>query len=820
MTAWKSWLEQHFVQLAELIMRNPKRFMLIFVLILISFGQFMRNIEFDSELENFIDPDTEVRQIYSRVKEVFGRNDTVMLAAQGNVLSTEFLTSFSELHQRIETELPYIDDVTSISNAPYQMGTEESLTVEDLLDVIPTDEAGINRLAQRIDKSTLASSVLVNENRSMALIMIELSVYNYEALSTNADPFGATDFEDAFSDDAFSDTDLSSTATASDAVDVPLVTQFDTIEMMGQLQKMMDDYPQLDLVVAGMPALNISLVETMQSEMLFFIRLTVGLIIIALILFFRQLNGVVSPMLAVLSALLITMSTLVAFGGKISIVLVILPSFLLAITIGDAVHLLTHFYRRVQVGESRFNAMRYAIERTSIPMLLTSLTTAAGLMSLVIAEIIPVRHLGMLAGYGVILAFFLTVTLIPALVTLLPMRKVHPDSSQNKVSQLVKRLGELSWRHSGRVSLIWLVGFILALTQIVRLEFSHNPLNWMPKGLEIVKSTRLIDRELSGTMTTDIVFRTDSENGVKDLGFLRALDAWQQELDGYKRGIVEVKGTSSIVDLIKESNRALQGGGEEHYGLPDSQSLVNEEIFLFENSARDQLYRLVNPDFTQTKLTLVLPYNDIMHYEAFILSLQDQGNEHFDGIATVEVTGLIALMAGTISKLITTTLTSYILAAGVIALMMMALLSSVRLGLLVMIPNIAPITITMGLMYPFGIELDLLTILVATIAIGVAVDNTVHFTHHFRHGLDQGHGVHEAIQDAFLGAGQALFTTSIVLTSGFYVFLFSDVHSIFNLGFLTGSAFLLAMISNFTLTPFLLRWYYRNHKPATESQPV
>ncbi len=177
-------------------------------------------------------------------------------------------------------------------------------------------------------------------------------------------------------------------------------------------------------------------------------------------------------------------------------------------------------------------------------------------------------------------------------------------------------------------------------------------------------------------------------------------------------------------------------------------------------------------------------------------------------------------MAGTISKLITTTLTSYILAAGVIALMMMALLSSVRLGLLVMIPNIAPITITMGLMYPFGIELDLLTILVATIAIGVAVDNTVHFTHHFRHGLDQGHGVHEAIQDAFLGAGQALFTTSIVLTSGFYVFLFSDVHSIFNLGFLTGSAFLLAMISNFTLTPFLLRWYYRNHKPATESQPV
>lgn len=808
MESWKSWLELRFVALSQLIMRNPKRFMLVFVLILISFGQFLRNIEFDSEIENFVDERTEVRQIYNRVKETFGRNDAIMLAAQGDVLTPEFLTAFSELHNRIASEVTHIDDVTSIVNAPYQLGTEDSLVVEDLLDGIPTDDAGMARLAQRISQSTLADSVLVNEKRTMALMMIELSVYNYEALGDVADPFASDAFDNAF-DDAFAEpADGDDAETAND---VPLMTLFDTIDAMDQIHTIMADYPDIQPVVAGMPAMNISLMETMQTEMLFFIRLTVALIVLALILFFRQPTGVIPPIIAVLSALLITMSTLVASGGKITIMMMILPSFLLAITIGDAVHLLTHFFRRMRAGEDRFNAMSHAVERTSIPMLLTSLTTAAGLLSMTVADVIPIRHLGSLTAMGVIIAFFLTVTLIPAMAMLLPMRKIPQESGHGKLGSVVSKAGEVVWNHAGKIALFWVLAVILSVTQILKLQFSYDPLNWMPDGTEIVESTRLIDRELSGSMATDIIFHVDGENGIKDLAFLQALDAWQQELDGYSQGIVEVKGTTSIVDVIKESNRALQGGDNVHYALPDSQSLINEELFLFENSASDQLYKMVNPEFTETKLTLVLPWNDLMHYDDFVIALQAEGDVRFDGIAKVEVTGLTSLLAGTMAKLVTSMTLSYILAGGIIALMMMALLSSVRLGLLAMIPNIVPITVTMGLMYPLGVELDMMTVLVATIAIGVAVDNTVHFTHHFRYGLTQGHDVHTAMQDAFLGAGQALLTTSVVLAGGFYVFLFSDVHSIFNLGFLCGTAFVLAMLSNFTLTPFLLRWYFRNH---------
>jgi predicted RND superfamily exporter protein len=337
----------------------------------------------------------------------------------------------------------------------------------------------------------------------------------------------------------------------------------------------------------------------------------------------------------------------------------------------------------------------------------------------------------------------------------------------------------------------------------------------MPADLDIVAATQTIDDELSGTMTLDVIFDTGKPNGAKNLHLLNTIAQWQDELEGYKTEDVEVKGVNSLIDLVKESNRALQGGSDDQFRLPDSQDLLNQEIFLFENSAADELYQLVSNDFSKTRMTLVLPWSDLMHYAGFVKDISAEAEQRFDGLATVNITGMVAIMSGTLAKLMVDTAFSYLLAAFIITVMMVLLLNSFSLGLLSMIPNIAPIIVVMGLMKPMGIPLDMLTMLVATIAIGIAVDNTVHFTHHFRHGLDSGHSIHDAMQDAFRGAGQALFTTCAVLTIGFYVYLFSEVHSIFNLGFLCGTAFLLAMISNFTLTPFLLRWYYRRHESFT-----
>ncbi len=811
MTAWKHWLEDFFTRLSRQVMAHPKTMMLFFFIILAGLAQNLRFVEFDPELENFIDPKTELRQFYTQAKEEFGRNDMVMVGLRGDVLSAEFLTALAQLQDRLENELNYLEDVTSLINAPYQKGSEDTLEVQDLVEDIPQTPAELAQIDARIKESSLASSILVNDDRSMTLMMLEPAMYDYGEV-TDDDPF-AMDFDDAFAADAFAQ----DTAVALDE-QLPHITTQQLRSMLDDLDVILAEYPQLSPLVAGLPPLNASLENTMKSEMLFFIRLTIALIIVTLIAFFRQLNAVVAPMLAVISALLLTMSALVITGNKIQLPIIMLPSFLLAITIGDAVHLLTHFYRRIHQGEARMDAMAHAVNRTAIPMLLTSLTTAGGLLSLAIADVVPVRNLGIFAAVGVMLAFLLTVIVIPALAMLIPMRKVNASEKPSLMVNLILRVGEFSWRHGGKISLIWLVAVLLSITTIMQLRFSHDPLNWMPDDLDIVEATQVIDDELSGTMTLEVIFDTGVENGAKNLQLLQEIAKWQDELEAYKTESVEVKGASSLIDLIRESNRALQGGTEDQYRLPDTQDLLNQELFLFENSAADELYKLVNADVSETKMTLVLPWNDLMYYASFVDDITAEAEQRFDGLADVKVTGMIAIMAGTLAKLLTDTAFSYLLATAVIAGMMILLLNSVGLGLLAMIPNIAPIVVVMGIMHPMGIQLDMLTMLVATIAIGIAVDNTVHFTHHFRHGLESGHSIHDAMDDAFRGAGQALFTTCVVLTIGFYVFLFSEVHSIFNLGFLCGTAFLLAMISNFTLTPFLLRWYYRRHETTHGEQ--
>lgn len=818
MNQWKARLEAGFADFSAHIMQHPKLTLLCFIVILAGFGQSLRLVEIDPELENFIDPSTELRQQYTEAKAVFGRNDMVMLALRGDVLSTQFINRMADLQTRIETELPYINEVTSILNAPYQRGTEDTLEVLDLVEALPETEADLTEIDQRIHQSSLASDVLVNDARTLTLMMIEPATYDYG--QSEADPFSNDAFEDAFSDDPFADDAFeagSTESTDSASTDLPFLTQFQTMDMLEQLDTLLSEYPDLAPMQAGMPVMNVELEGTMKSEMLFFLRLTVVLIVLTLLAFFRQLNAVIAPMIAVLAALMLTMSLLVISGQKIQIPLVLLPSFLLAITIGDAVHLLTHFYRRIRDGESRLSAMQHAIQRTAIPMLLTSLTTAGGLLSLSIADVVPIRNLGIFAAIGVMLAFLLTMTIIPALIMVLPMRGQPQGQQRSRLAEIMQKLGEFSWQHGGKVALVWLLAGLLSLTQIVQLSFSHDPLNWMPDDLPIVEATQVIDHELSGTMTLDVIFETDRENGAKDLRFLQTLADWQDALDERSQGDIQIQGSNSLIDIIRESNRALNGGLESEYRIPDTQQAINEELFLFETSAADTLNQLVDADFSRTRMTLVLPWKDLLLYSDFIDDIAQQGQTRFDGQAEVHVTGMMAVMGGTLVKLVYDTAGSYLLAAGVISVMMMLLLGSVRLGLLAMIPNIAPIVVVMGSMKPLGIELDMLTILVATIAIGIAVDNTVHFTHHFRHGLDQGHDVHSAMHDAFAGAGQALFTTCIVLTAGFYVFLFSDVHSIFNLGFLCGTAFILAMISNFTLTPFLLRWYYRQHPTATAS---
>ena len=783
------------------VMRYPKTVLVLLLVVVAALATQLRTIELDTDLENFIDESTPARQAYNRVKDQYGRNDVVVVGVSAeDVLADATLRRLATLHERIERDVPWVNRVNSLIDAPYQKGTEDGLLVDDL---IPRPVGTLSRaeIESRIASTPTLEGLVINKNRTFTTLVIEPYTYDFDPDAQSNDESA---FDDAFGDDFTGAGEGGSTPSTSEAEFLPVEK---TYELINELERTLAEFDDLNPVVAGMPVINQQLEHTMQSEMSSFIRLTIVLIVVVLVLFFRRVSAVVAPMSAVVLAILATFGILALTGRPIQMPLIMVPSFLLAITVGDAVHLLTHFFSHFNRGEAKVSAMQAAIRLTAIPMLLTSLTTAAGLLSLATGDIIPITLLGVFAALGVILAFLLTVSLIPALMAIWPVTPKAGQSGTPKGERLMQGLANLAWRFGPVMSLVWLGVVAVAIALLLQLRFSHNPMNWMPADLPIRQATETIDERMSGTINMDVIVDTGTENGIKDPDLLQRLDAELTALQNTTPGGVKIGHINSILDIIKGTHQALNEGDPDYYAIPDDPRLLAEELLLFENSGADELSRLVDPSYSETRVTLIMPWADVLAYQDFIEVTKRRLSEALAPEAEITIAGVLPLLSATLEEVVNTTAWSYGIAALAITLMMMVLLRSPGLGVVAMLPNLAPILVVMGLMYVMSIPLDLFTMLVATIAIGITVDNTVHFTHHFREAFAEHGDARAAIDTAFHHAGRALLTTSIVLTTGFYVFLFSQVHSIFNFGFLSGTAFLLAMVSNFTLTPVLLRWY-------------
>ncbi|PTY38229.1 hypothetical protein BGP77_17450 [Saccharospirillum sp. MSK14-1] len=790
-----SWLDRY----SDALIHTPKRILLAVLLLVAALASQLPTLTLDTNLEHFISADNPARQAYDRVKTVYGRNDVIVVGISANdVLAASTLTQLADLHRRIEQDVPWVKRVNSLINAPYQQGQGDALLVDDL---IPQPVATLSRadIEARLAQTPTLEGMVIDAERTFTTLVIEPFTYDFDptAVAQENDAFG-----DAFGDDFTAVPDAAEANTTNDDF-LPIGKTNELIDALQQQLSASD----LHSVVAGMPVVNQQLEQTMKTEMLTFIRLTVALIIIVLVLFFRRVSAVVAPMVAVILAIVMTFSLLALSGQAVQMPLILVPSFLLAIAVGDSVHVLTHFFNQYNAGKTRRDAMRHALGVTALPILLTSLTTAAGLATLASGDLIPIANLGVFSAIGVMLALLLTLVVLPTLMALWPLaapKATHPSAQQ---MPLLQRLSNVNWRFGGLFAGIWLVVVVVAMVGVLQLRFSFNPLNWMPVNSAIRQATETVDSRLSGTINMDVVIATGRDNGIKNPALLQALDDALIDLQEDTPGGVRIGHVNSLIDIVKGTHQALNEGDAAFYRLPDDAGLLAEELLLFENSGADELSRLVDSSFSETKVTLIVPWQDILAYQAFIDVVEQRLGNAVEPWAQVSVTGLLPLLSEALNAVIRTTAWSYALAALVIAVMLMLLLRSVSLGLIAMLPNLAPIIVVMGLMHRVGIPLDLFTMLVATIAIGITVDNTVHFAHHFRSALFEQRDVRRATDSAFQNAGNALLTTAVVLTAGFYVFLFSDVSSIFNFGFLSGTAFLLALLSNFTLTPVLLRWY-------------
>ncbi|MFT5444483.1 MAG: hydrophobe/amphiphile efflux-3 (HAE3) family protein [Myxococcota bacterium] len=769
---------------------------------------YIPQLKIDNSSEAFLHADAPANIKYREFRDQFDRDDRVIIAlAPENVFDVKFIQKLGRLHKALENEVPYVEEVTSLFNARSTRGVGDELIVEDLLDgwleEWPDDAAQqLVGLRERVLSNPLYVNNLVSEDATLTSITIK--PFTYSTLN-EVDELAGFESTDAEADEP-----------------LLMLTGDENDELIAEIKGVIESYnsPDFPIHIGGALAITDHINRSLERDMGPFMVLSLLIMLALLFLLFRRLSGSLLPVLVVALSVLSAIGFMVMIEIPGSTAVQILPVFLLSVGICDAVHILTIVYQRLRAGDSQEDAIVYAVGHSGLAVVMTSITTAAGMMSFQSAEMAPIAHLGTIAPIGVMLALAYTLVLLPALLSVITLRPPKRDANgsvANTLTRTLVRIGDMSADYPGRVlfGTACVVAFFLYGASLAR--FSHNATDWFPEDDPTRISSLLLDEKLKGSMSLEVVLTTDRENGLHEPENLRRIEAAARRAETIGNEELYIGKATSIVDIVKETHKALNENQQSFYIVPDDRQLIAQELLLFENSGVDDLEEIVDTQFQTARLSLRAPFVDALLYEDFMEEVRLAVVEEVGPDIDVEMTGFMPVLASVMSAVIRSMARSYAIALLIITPLMMLLLRDIRLGLMSMIPNLIPVIVTIGTMGWLGMPIDATTMMIGAMVIGLAVDDTIHFMHKFRIYYAQSGDSKQAIRETLESTGTALLFTSLVLTGGFSVFLLATMVNTQNFGFLAALGAAVAFLADLIVAPALMTLATRGSQAKQEA---
>ncbi len=787
-------LENLMGKMGEFIYDNPLK-VIVVVLALLAFPlSHVPQIKMDTSTEGFMHDDDPVLLEYNAFRAQFGRDERVMVALKSdNIFTLKFLNTLKEMHEELETNVPFLDDITSLYNVRNTRGEGDKLITDDLLEIFPTTQEEVDVIKQQAMTSHFYKDLFISADGKMTTIVIETDAYSHEGEKEVSD---VDAFDEGFEDESANETEKDK--------ERPFLTDRENAELVNAVLSIVEKYKKegIEIYVAGSPSVNHALKSQMQADMQKFMRLTFLIILVFLFVMFRRVSAVVYPLIVIILSLLVTVGTMAWSGVAFKLPTQIVPSLLMAVSIGATVHILSIFFDRFNTIGDKKDAIKYTLGHSGLAIAMTSVTTAIGVGSFSGSEVAPISDLGIFASLGVMVSLVLTLTLLPALLSITKLKqKVKTEAG--KLDTIMKKLSVIPIKHYKSIIVTYAILVALALTAATKIDLSHNPLKWFQPDSYDRISTEVIDESLNGSVTIELVVDTHTENGWNDPVRLEKLNKLSKDMEQYVDSHTHIGKVISLATIVKETNRALHENKEEHYTIPDNADLVSQELLLFENSGSDDLEDVVDSQFSKARISIKLPWTDAVKAVEVLGYVKDVAIKTFPN-DTVVTTGMIPLLINTFAHAVNSSVESYFIAFIGISFMMMIILGSVRIGLLSMIPNLTPIILGLLIMYVANIPLDMFTLLIGSIAIGLAVDDTIHFMHNFRRYYLASGDSAKAIEQTFFTTGKAMMITTIVLSLGFYAYLMANMISVQNFGLLTGSVIVLALLADLLLAPALM----------------
>ena len=560
-------------------------------------------------------------------------------------------------------------------------------------------------------------------------------------------------------------------------------------------------FPGVDLRVVGTVMINQTFVEaSIGSQMIF---LPASLLLMALVLgvLTRGWPGVAGTGLVIVFSILASVGLGGWAGLPFSPPISPAPTIVLMIVVANCVHLLVALQQRLRAGDSRHDAIVEALRLNLHPVFLASLTTALGFLSMNFSEVPPYRHLGVFVAFGIGASFVLSVTFLPALLSLLPIRA----GKERRLLRLPSMTGlaDLALRHRKALFVGWLVIVPAMILAIPRNELNDVLVHFFDESVEFRQDTDFMDERLSGNTLLEYSLEASEEGGVTSPPFLQEVSDFAE----WYRAQPPVRHVAVITDTFRQLNQSMHGDDPAAYRIPESQELAAQYLLLYELSLPLglDLNNQIDRSRSATRVSVsaeTLYSQDVLDLNARAEAWLEENAPH---VAGVNGTGPAALFAYIGQRNIRAMLVGTAVVLLAISAILLFALRSLRLGVISVVPNVLPAVLGFGVWGLTVGQVGLSLSVVVAMTVGIVVDDTVHFlSKYLRARREYGRDPEDAVRYAFDTAGRALFTTTVVLVAGFLIFMFSPFVPTAEVGVLTAMIIGFALVADLSLLPALL----------------
>jgi len=728
------------------------------VLILISGA---RLLKFDNDYRAFFDGSNPHLQAFEELQATYTKNDNVLMVLapkDKNVFTPATLKAVKDATEKA-WQTPYSLRVDSLTNFQHTHSEGDDLTVEDLVDdpdsLSPTDLEKIKNIA-------LHEPLLVHRLISPQAHVTAINI----------------------------------------TVELPGKTQNEVPDVAASVRELAHyietTYPDIKVYLSGIVMMNNAFPEASKYDMTHLTPLSYLVILIVLLIMLRSFSGIITTLLLLSLSIMAAMGFAGWVGYPLTSPLFSVPVIVMTLGVADSVHILSNWRQEILRGRDKVSAMAESLRINTGPIFLTSITTAVGFMSLNFSDAPPFRALGNVAAVGVMIAWFLSMTLLPVMMTLLPTRiKPHPSDKKEQmkwVSDLVI---------NQRKPLLWGLSLLILglLAFIPKNELNDVFVKYFDKRVEFRTDTDFVVNNLTGVYFID--FSLDSgDKGVSDPKFQQDVEKLAQWL----RTQPEVLHVNTITDIMKRLNKNMHGDDPAWYKLPEDKNLAAQYLLLYEMSLPYglDLNNQIDINKQSTRLSATLKTIDTERFLELEQRIHDWMKTNTPDILTYGSSpGVMFANIGHMN--IRSMLKGTVIALVVISLLLIIALRSVRYGLLSLIPNLVPAGMAFGLWGIINGNVGLSLSVVAAMTLGIVVDDTVHFmSKYLRAKREKGLQAEAAIHYAFSTVGIALVVTSVALVAGFLVLATSSFQLNSSMGVMVSIVISFALLVDFLFLPPLM----------------